>query len=127
MKSFREIIQGATLVALMVTATLYVIPSVMAPADHLATTNPIASQYGVSINWNKDDLAFACSPIALGCFVEHTPTVIYVSPDLGDYTEQVILHELGHVMQYRNGVPMDECGADQFAALMGSDEGYNCK
>lgn len=87
----------------------------------------IASAVGVSIDWDQNRLAECGGSEALGCFRPSAPGVVHVSPDLGDYTRQVLLHELGHVLQHRLGQPLDECGADQFAASMGSDEGYHCK
>lgn len=87
----------------------------------------IASAVGVSIDWDRERLAKCGGDEALGCFRPSAPGVVHLSPDLGDYTRQVLLHEIGHVLQHRLGQPLDECGADLFAASMGSDEGYHCK
>lgn len=120
MRSIREIIQGATLVALMVTATLYAVPTVMAPADELDSTNPIASKYGVSIVWTNDwrNCEASADPNAHGgCWHSITPDVIYVAKGASQSVERfMIFHEVMHVIQYRKGLPLNECAADRFAA-----------
>ena len=84
----------------------------------------IARDFGVTIVWDTS-LVPSCGDY--GCHTVLTPNVIYVSPDLGDGTMRIVLHELGHVMQWRLGIPKDECGADQFAASLGAGWGSYCR
>ena len=62
---------------------------------------------------------------AAGCFV--APDLIQVDTGVGELEHDVVLHELGHLIQYRLGLPADECQADAFAILFGATHvGYEC-
>lgn len=91
--------------------------------QRVQSAEEIASSFGVTIVWNTH-LVPSCG--SYGCHSVLTPNVIYVSPDLGDDTRRIVLHELGHVMQWRLGIPADECGADRFAAALGEAWGDYC-
>jgi hypothetical protein len=85
----------------------------------------IAQKFGVEIVWDAD-LHLRCGGYA--CFSPATPDLIYVKPGLSDdETKRVVLHELGHVVEYRLGIPLDECNADRFAAALGATWGSYCQ
>lgn len=94
-------------------------------ANPLAAGNDaeaIASQFHVAVVWD----ATGCSG-APGCHWTQTPDVIYLEPGRdAAATRQTALHELGHVMQYRLGLPADQCGADRFAEALGGGEPTHC-
>jgi len=74
----------------------------------------IAKQIGLTITWKVPP---TCDN-SYGCFTPLTPDVIYVSPNLRQSeTYRIVLHEMGHVMQYRMGMAQNECKADQFAEI----------
>lgn len=93
------------------------------PSVAEARTDSIAEQFGAKIIWENH-----CEPEERGgCFLPHTPDVIYVSEGMpADLEEYVILHELGHLMQHRLGQPFNECAADRFAQSLGSGFGEYC-
>lgn len=66
-----------------------------------------------------------CAGLGLGtsgCFSSATPNIIYIAHDLPASIEKsVILHELAHYYQHQNGLPLDECHADELAALWGAN------
>ena len=56
-----------------------------------------------------------------GCFSTDTPNVIFIAPGLDPVqTADIILHELAHVEQYRQGLGFDECEADRIATTWGA-------
>jgi hypothetical protein len=82
----------------------------------------MAAQFDIAIVWST-----APCEGALGCHWTQTPDVIYVDPTLdAAQTKHVVLHELGHVMQYRLGLPNDQCGADRFAESLGGGAPTYC-
>lgn len=70
-----------------------------------------------------------------GCFRTLTPVSIYMSLPHEKISVQVTryltLHEYGHYLQMRDGEPLDECAADQFAEDNGAAvhfySGYDCE
>lgn len=70
-----------------------------------------------------------------GCFRALTPDSIYMSLPHKDIpasvTRYLTLHEYGHYLQMKNGEPLDECAADQFAEDNGAAvhyySGYDCE
>ncbi|HWL59283.1 MAG TPA: hypothetical protein VNQ48_00160 [Microbacteriaceae bacterium] len=90
-----------------------------------ASSHELAGRFGVDVVYVPD---LVCSGIpADGCYRRSTPGVIYLRPGLAEHERDVVLHELGHVMQDRAGVPGDECGADRIAAELGAQWfGYAC-
>jgi len=58
-----------------------------------------------------------CSTDVPGCYDVHTPNVIYVRSDFqGEpYGQWIVAHETGHFTQYRDGLPFDECAAEDYA------------
>lgn len=81
---------------------------------------------GVTIVWTSD-FAVNCGAKASknglgGCFRPVEPNKIFVSPDMGALsTEYIVLHEYAHYVQFSQGVPLNECEADQEAVKMGAD------
>ena len=47
-----------------------------------------------------------------GCFDPATPDVVYVDPAAPD-VGATLVHEFAHWEQYRDGLPLDECAAEQ--------------
>lgn len=62
-----------------------------------------------------------------GCFDPTMSNEVQVAQYGGVYDSYTILHELSHVRQFREGLPMTECGADLNAARWGAlVSGYDC-
>lgn len=100
----------------------FILLVVLVPKPGMTVDNDIASQFGVTVQIVEDP---PCGES--GCFLRATPDVIYVKEGLGaEWFRYVVLHEIGHVIQYRLGLPMDECAADRFAQSMGSEHGGYC-
>jgi hypothetical protein len=87
----------------------------------------IAAKFDVQIVWQNRVLCAGPDDRVAGCFTPAAPDTIFVrtgqTPELERY---IVLHELGHVIQYRLGLDRDECGADRFAQSMGSTYGNYC-
>jgi hypothetical protein len=119
---------GRILTAILAGALLvFVCAGLLLPIhSSVSDSDEIAAQYGVSIIWTN----LTCKvvdPEAEGCFSPLTPTVIYVSPDLPSWAERhAVLHEIAHVLQFRQGERQDECAADRFAQAHGSDAYSYC-
>ena len=64
-----------------------------------------------------------CGTEDTGCYDVHTPNVIYVRSDYKgtDYGQWIIAHETGHFIQYRDGLPFDECAAEDYAFNVTND------
>jgi len=91
-------------------------------------SNAIAEKFGVTIVWSDDGCASVGGIDPAACFNPATPSTIYVTPGLDEATtNHLVLHEIGHVMQNRLGLPNDECAADRFAQSLGSQLGYYCQ
>lgn len=94
-------------------------PSNMASTDDM---DALAARFAVTIVWTDDD-----RNCGAGCYDPRDPNVIYVAPGMdAETTRYVVLHELGHVLQFRVGMAADECAADRFAQSMGSTMGGYC-
>ena len=77
----------------------------------------IAGKMDMSIVW---DASSCRDDSAVGCFWPTTPDLIFIAPGMdAEMTRQVVLHELGHTMQFRLGLDQSECGADTFAQSLG--------
>ncbi len=82
-----------------------------------------------------DDLRYNCGAHGTtglgGCFRFNHPDTIYLSTDLkADQLRFIALHEYAHVLQFRNGEPLDECAADKQAIEWGGKENlaaYKCE
>jgi hypothetical protein len=90
----------------------------------------VAELWSVTIDWS-DDPASECGAsedAALGaCYLPPARIVIQSGLDW-DLTKYLVLHQLGHVEQYRIGVPLDECGGDLFAHMHSSTiSNYTCE
>ena len=86
-----------------------------------------ASSLGIQIRWSTITRCSIKDPNAVGCFEPDTPDVIWVSPDLEPRkTRHIVLHEIGHAIHFRLGMPTSECRADRFAQSMGSKQGFYC-
>src|SRR5690554_4482123 len=87
-----------------------------------ADMEELAARFDATIVWTDSD-----RNCGVGCFWADTPNVIYVSPGMdAESTRHVVLHEIGHVLHHRVGMPVDECAADLFAQSMGSTMGGYC-
>lgn len=74
----------------------------------------LAAQFGVTVVWTDDD-----RNCGLGCYRRDTPNVIYVEPGHSDAKmRHIVLHEVGHALHHRLGLPSSEAGADLFADAM---------
>lgn len=74
----------------------------------------LAARFGVTIVWTDDD-----RNCGLGCYRRGTPDVIYVEPGHDVVkTRHIVLHEVGHALHHRLGLPTSEEDADQFADAM---------
>lgn len=52
-----------------------------------------------------------------GCYNSETPNLLYISLDLAQKpSEYVITHEFAHFLQFRDGLPYNECEADMYAS-----------
>lgn len=75
----------------------------------------LAARFGVTIVWTDDD-----RNCGLGCYRRSTPDVIYVEPGHdAAKTRHIVLHEVGHALHHRLGLPSSESDADRFAESMG--------
>ena len=101
------------------------------PTEPLTDPTAIAAAFDAKIVRNTDGCGTPTKSYieVVGCASSTAHDTIYVSPDLeGEKLRYVVLHELGHVMQFRLGIERDECQADVFASsLGGGDKGINCK
>lgn len=89
---------------------------------HVEKTSPsdIAAQFGVTVHYFKDARCGGAADAA-GCTLPGSTDTIYIQSGLpADVTRSATLHELGHIMQNRLGLPNDECKADQFARSLGA-------
>lgn len=88
----------------------------------------IAAEFGISVVWFTDEPPCGTSDLTIGCYDTDTPTVIYVAEGLApDVERSVILHEIGHALRDRLGLPNDECAADKFAESMSATYlAYDC-
>jgi hypothetical protein len=112
---------GAVAALAVCAGALGLIAANAAPTRPAAESNEIAAEFAVEVGWFDDTNNPCPTETSLGCYIsEEDPDVIYVREDLGPLTDSVILHEIGHVMQGRLGLPFDECGADDFARSMGA-------
>ena len=113
---------AAVAAALCVTAGALALP----PSTSAAQPHPIAAAHGAEIMWTTDDSVCASGERG-GCYLPETPDVIWVSEGLpADLEEYVILHELGHLIQARNGEAFNECAADRYAQTHGAQFGEYC-
>lgn len=55
-----------------------------------------------------------------GVFDPATPDRIYIRNGTW-HPDDLILHELAHVQQFRDGAPLDECEADEIAKSWGAE------
>lgn len=81
----------------------------------------IAADFGLTVVWFTDESPCGAVDEMIGCYDSDTPDVIYIAEGMdADKERSVILHEIGHALHDRLGLPIDECAADQFAASMGA-------
>ena len=107
--------------AAVIAAVMLGLPAILAPASPLKDMDEMAATFGVEIVWTSVSPCQGIRTDAIGCHIELTPSRIYVSPDLtASDTRYIVLHEIGHVVQSRLGIPLDECEADNFARSLGA-------
>src|SRR5690554_8078992 len=111
MSNFRGQVQGFAVGAAAVALVMVGMPSLFPAPTATADMDELANQFGVTIVWSTAP----CAPMdaeANGCFLINTPNTVYVSPNLQtDYTRYAVLHEIGHVMQYKVDGTISECAA----------------
>lgn len=92
------------------------------------TAEELAGTFGATISWFTDPSETPCEQVdAAGCYSPRNPDVIYISKGLQpDVQRYAILHEIGHMVQSRLGMPIDECAADRFAQSLGATYGPYC-
>lgn len=101
------------------------IAAVAASPTRPAASHAIAAEFDVEVSGFTEATNPCGSPTSMGCYIaDQAPNVIYIREGLGALTDSVILHELGHVMQKRLGLPYDECGAEEFARSLGAKPIY---
>ena len=112
---------AAVAAALCVTAGALALP----PSTADAVTHPLTAPHDTKIMWTETSVC--ADGKQGGCYLPETPNVIWVSDGMPDDLEEyVILHELGHLIQHRNGEPFDECAADRYAQTHGAQFGEYC-
>jgi hypothetical protein len=118
MFKLRGRVQGFAIGAAVMAGVMLGVPALLPPHSPAVDANQMAAEFNVHITWQ--DTVECSVPDALGCFHEDTPDTIYVKTGL-DKSEMryVILHEIGHVSQYRLGLEFNECNADEFARSLG--------
>lgn len=116
------VVSVLAVVAAALAALVFSAPSNAAVADDLA------GRFDVEVVWFGESSPCGEASERGGCWQRVTPDVIYVQSGFdADTTRSIILHEIGHVVQYRLGIPMDECQADLFAISLGATwTGYDC-
>jgi hypothetical protein len=89
---------------------------VFSPAS---SVHEISEHFGIRVTY------FAVSPCGdtdhvLGCWSSANPDIVWVSAEIRDpdLERWVILHEIGHALHHRMGIPGSECAADMFARSM---------
>lgn len=99
------------------------------PNEQITDPDQIAATFGVDVVW---DITFCTRgehpEKVMGCASASTPNTIYLNPDVSpERKHRTVLHELGHIVQYRLGLDRDECNADIFAdSLQPPLMGFNC-
>ena len=86
----------------------------------------VAESFGVTVKV-VDHLECSAAD-AIGCYSPVDPNTVYILAGLEpDVERYAVLHELGHVLQERAGVPRDECGAEAIARALGATySSYDC-
>jgi len=94
-------------------------------ASHVGwTVESRAAAFGIMVEWQQNP----CGNDWSGCYDWSQPWHIMVRRDPDSrWTDYVILHELAHVRQQREGLPPNECDADRQAIVWGAlFSGYEC-
>jgi hypothetical protein len=113
--------------ATLLTAAVMPEPESRAAAGH--TYETLAAEYDVTIDWfdRSDDV---CGNDSSGCIdFDSLDSINVMSGQTNYWTLYVVLHETGHVIQYREGgaEALDECAADAWATSHGAmTSGYYC-
>lgn len=125
----RERVQGFAIGVLLIAGiTMIPAPSAL-PAEPLTDADSIAAAFGVDIVWDTTFCTSGAHPKkVMGCASAATPDIIYLDPTASaKRSHRTVLHELGHIMQYRLGLERNECEADKFAdSLHPPLMGFNC-
>ena len=127
MKNIRGMVQGFAIGATVTAALMLGLPALTAPASPSEDMDRLAATFGVEIVWTETSPCTSAIPDARGCYFAATPSRIYVSPTTKPTSmRQVVLHEIGHAIQGRLGLPRGECAADRFANSLGARMGDYC-
>jgi len=98
--------------------------------NHPTKVHPseLGAAFDVTVLYFEDSSPCGSGDQHAGCFRWLEPDVIYIKAGMDPEVERsVTLHEIGHVLQYRAGVPGTECEADEIARLLGATWfGYDC-
>ena len=113
---FKQRVQGFAVGAATVAAIMVGLPMLSASSPN-PELDEFAASLGVDIVWTSLNPCKLHRSDNIGCFVVATPNTIYVEPSIKNpgMDTFAVLHELGHVMQNRRGLPLDEKGADRMA------------
>ena len=122
---FKQRVQGFAVGAATVAALMVGLPMLSSPSPD-PSLDEFAESVGVEIVWSPVTPCTVTKPQSLGCFSLSTPDVIYVVPSSNKKNNQVVLHELAHVMQHRLGLWLNECDADRLANTLGAHSGDYC-
>jgi hypothetical protein len=107
--------------AALLTAAVTPEPEARATAGN--TYETLAAEYNVTIDWfdRTDD---ACGNDSSGCIdFDSLDSISVMSGQINEWTRYVVIHEIGHVIQVREGGPdaLNECDADAFAFAHGGE------
>lgn len=109
-------VQGFVTGAAVMAGLMLGLPHMTAPLSPSEDWDGIAELFAVQIVWTESNPCMLTGQQVNGCFTASTPSMIYVSPSLDKTsTRELVLHEIGHVMQWRLGMPPSEPGADVFS------------
>lgn len=126
MSRFRGQVQGFAVGAAVVAALMFGLPALTGLNSPSEDMDELAAQFDVEIVWSNVNPCTPSGP-AHGCYLNATPSLIYVSPDMpAEFLRYTVLHEIGHVVQQRLWLPPSECAADRFAQSLGTIKGAYC-
>jgi hypothetical protein len=113
--------------ATLLTAAVMPEPEARAVAGN--TYETLAAEYDVTIDW-FDRSEDVCGNDSSGCIdFDSLDSISVMSGQTNYWTLYVVLHEIGHVIQYREGgaEALNECDADAWALSHGAmTAGYYC-
>lgn len=122
---FKQQVQGFAVGAAVVAALMVGVPALSAPSEN-TDVDTFAASVGVDIVWTEINPCNALGLKSQGCFTPTTPNTVYVAPSgPSKKAAYAAMHEIAHALQYRRGVALNECNADEIARLLGAPDGWN--